>query len=886
MTSDQLQQNFANATGLILDRTFKNPLVLGEAFIVSKSRAVTCASSVFNYMEAPWALAVSFPHPDLLLGVKSIALHPDFDKKDARVNYLTFSGAPPDKFPAQLNDFATIVLDAVLQELQPDKVGELHRALALPFSNAGVDASGTVSGTAELLNIVKTIIDSGREGLLTLFDDQNIPVARVQITGAAIQKVYYNGIVGEMAFSELLFRNPATGFAFSGQPTFTWGNVRDISVPPSALVQESSRRANELPGALNYVGGAEARYQRSTTTLNLSGANENIQWLVQTLWNAIDGYITVDKLGQRVGADTYTVVQGIREMLNRGIISLLRKASPFPCTGQLGSPLTSHTDFDINPGDALMAFYLDPLSGAPVWQKGEFSGVSSVLQPKNLLHTVPILPGAKGALILKNYKLIGVHNGNVVAKAGQTLPPGAVAQMMFMSAMLDMSARKMRGATDGDDEGRIASLRTRAEEQPGVGGEKVERIICSNCHAINAEYGPCNNCGTEIAPEVEVEPTGKLAKILPMKQLKQLQKKSGLSDKQVMIGGAFAIGFPLFALMFCMPSSAPPAATVAPETAIGKNSSPEAVRLGVSVGFKGTAPPEYWYEDTSKQTAPAKSFGIYSETTNQKLLFLVFDDQSAVQNFEQFLLKPPFVTLTEVPQQASNVHADDGSETFGSGSLKWFVGKYSVEATEGNPSGYAKILLASFQGQNPAQSVLVIGRPLKDTATYDYKSALWLIDQMGEDFTKAENEKKISSAPGITNQGVKKADKKAAAGNDDEEDTKPVGKIATPDEIKKWLDSAQKQIQAKWTVPDGMASDVKDPKSKKLHVNFTIAIDNTGAITKIDLTDPSDVDKVNNSVQKALNAASPFKDPPQTAGNSLSLVVKLRRDKIKVSQAD
>src|SRR5262249_41549019 len=142
-------------------------------------------------------------------------LHPEFDKKDARVNYLTFSGAPPDKYPAQLNDFATIVLDAVLQELQPDKVGELHRALALPFSNQGVDASGTVSGTPELLNIVKTVIESGREGLLTLFDDQNIPVARVQITNGGIQKVYYNGIVGEMAFSELSFRAPAKGYAFS-----------------------------------------------------------------------------------------------------------------------------------------------------------------------------------------------------------------------------------------------------------------------------------------------------------------------------------------------------------------------------------------------------------------------------------------------------------------------------------------------------------------------------------------------------------------------------------------------------------------------------------------------------------------------------------------------
>jgi hypothetical protein len=887
MSSDQLQQNFANATGLVLDRTFETPVVLGEAFIVSKSRAVTCASSVFSYVDAPWALAVSFPHPDLLLGVKSIALHPEFDKKDARVNYLTFSGAPPEKYPAQLNDFATIVLDAVLQELQPDKVGELHRALSLPFSNAGVDASGTVSGSAETLSIVKTIIDSGREGLLTFFDEQNVPIARVQIGNAAIQKVYYNGIAGEMGFSELLYRNPAKGFAFSSQPTFSWGNIRDIAVPPAALVQEATRRTTELPGALNYIGGPEARYQRSTTTLNLSGANENIQWLVQTLWNAIDGYITVDKLGQRVGADTYTVVQGIREMLNRGIISLLRKATPFPCTGQLGSPLTSHTDFDINPGDPLMAFYLDPLSGAPVWQMGEFTGVSSVLQPKNLLHTVPIVGGAKGALILKNYKLIGVHNGNVVAKPGQTLPPGAVSQMMFMSAMLDMSVRKIRGTADGDDaaDGRMGTLRTRAEEESAASSEKIERIICPNCHAISAQYGPCSNCGTEIAPEVEIVPTGKLAKLLPMKQLKLLQKKSGLSDKQVIMGGAFAVGFPLFALMFCMPSYTPPVSTDVAPVSIGHNSSSAAVRLGVSVGFKGTAPPEYWYEDTLKQTDPAKSFGLYSETTNQKVLFVIFDDLSAVQNFESFLTKPPYVPLTYVAPVISSIHADDGSQTLGKGSLKWFVGNYTVEPTEGNPSGTQKILIASFEGQQAGQSVLVIGRPLKDTAVYDYKSALWLIDQMAEDFTKAENEKKIGGAPGLTNKGVK-SDAKKPGDDEEDEDKKPAGAVATSDQIKNFLVSAQKQIQAKYVQADNMEKDLKDMKSKRLHVNLNIAIDNDGKLTKEDLAEPSEVEKVNQSVQNAVEKAAPFKDAPQTQNNSLSLLVKLRRDKIKVTQSN
>src|SRR5262249_39829606 len=162
-------------------------------------------------------------------------------------------------------------------------------------------------------------------------------------------------------------------------------------------------------------------------------------WLVERLWLALDGYITVDKLPERIGADTYSVAQGLRELSNRGVVSLLNRASPFACGGLLGNPLVSHTDFDINPGDPLMAFFIDPLSGAPNWRQGNFSGVSSVLQPKNLLHTIPIPGRTPGALILKNYRLIGVHNGPMQPKPGQVQADGKLSQMIWIGALLDMS---------------------------------------------------------------------------------------------------------------------------------------------------------------------------------------------------------------------------------------------------------------------------------------------------------------------------------------------------------------------------------------------------------------------------------------------------------------
>jgi len=872
MSSENLQQNFANATGLLLDRTFDPPKVLGEAFIVSKSRAVTCASSLFNYAEAPWALAINFPHPDLLLGAKAVALHPDFDKKEARTNYLANSGIGAEKTSAQLNDFATIVLDPILQELQADKIAELRRALALPFSNVGVEASGAVHGTTELLNLIKAITDSSKSGLLTLFDVFNIPVAAIQFVEGSIQKATYNGIVAEMAFSEILYRNPGTGYAFSAQANFQWGNSRDVVVPTPNLVQEALRRVQELPSALNYIGGLHSRYQRSAQELTLADTNENMKWLIQAIWSSLDGFIAVDKLSERVGADTFTIVQGLREMLNQGMVSLLRKATPFSCLGQLGAPLTSHMDFDINPGDPLMAFYLDPLSGAPVWQKGEFAGVSSVLQPKNLLHTIPVPANAKGALILKNYKLVGVHNGSVLSKAGQA-PGKPVSQMMFMSAMLDMSARKLRGTTDSEDQAtnsRIATLRTATESVAGVASEGADKYICSNCYSANSKLGPCSNCGAIIEPPPgEWEPPEKLAKILPIKKLRSLQRQYGVTNEQLIIGSACAVVLPLFTLMMCFHNTSLP---VVPVIHTGHESAPQAVKVAERVGFKVTCPPGYWYADTLELTKPSDSFALNSETANQNVLFVVFNDMSAVQGFENFLSKPPFANTSE-SIGLNDFKVDSGSQTLGYGALTWYCSRYPVAPTETSPIDKQMLLIGAFGSKEQGKSVLVIGRPLKAEQNYDYKSALWLIDQMAEDFTQEENGKR--TAEGVQNTGVK------TSANKKPNETGPVV-FATENQIKNFLTSAQKQVQAKLVLPDGMKKELDDPKSKKLHVNLAIAVDGDGKITKLDIADPSEAEKVTDAVVKAVKTAAPFKDAPKIESGSLALIVKLRKDKIKV----
>lgn len=867
MSFDSLQQNFAHATGFIYDRTTSPRKMLGQFFIVSKSRAVTTAANVYNYTEAPWGLELYLPHPDITLGVKAIAIHNDFDKREARNYYLQQTGSPLDAPPVLLNDLATLVMDATLSELLPDKVAELNRALSIPFSSQGVEASGNVKGT-ELFSVINSVLEGGREGLLTLYDKRNIPLARLQIGQGTILRVHYKAMIGEMAFAELVYRKPAEGFSFQPNASFNWGGVRDITVPTDQLIQEAVRRANEVPQIVSYLSstGMEARFQRSVTDFDPLNVSENVRWFVELLWSALDGYIPVDRLPERLGVDTYTILQALRELVNKGYVALLNRASPFPCNGQLGTPLVSHTDFDISPGDPVTAFYLDPLSGAATWQQGNFFGVSSVLQPKNLLHTIPILPGSSGALILKNYKLVGVHGGAIAPKPGNDNQ--RLFQMMWIGALLDMSARKLRTATEaGEDEtDGIAGLRTKLDDKAAE-GEAKDRLQCPNCMSFNAKPGPCITCGTEIeAPPVDVVPEKPLD--LVIYKAKKLQEQYGVTNKHLAFLGAL-LALPLFGMLMCSTPTTPPAIVDTTDAApVVHQNSEKAMQAAVEyAGFKATPPPGYWFEDTSAITGETKSFGLYSERANQKVLFVIYDDLSPCKNLNNFFFKPPYA---EVQTGDKEGKLEENHQVFGEeGDFHYYASRYPTKEV-----GETKVVLTgALPAVDPTKCILMVATNLKEKTQYDYKSGIWLVDQMGSDRTKRGNQQLLSKANG----GTSTATTTDGASGEDAD-------LATPEQLTEFLTKASEKIQGGLTIPADAADELKKKKSKKLKVRVNMVIDSEGKLTKIDIAEQSELESVTNSVVKAINNATPFDDVPKTKDGKIGIRVMLNMDKITLEQ--
>ncbi len=879
MSLESIQQNYSDATGFVIDRTVSPPKILGQAFLVSKSRAVTCASSVFNYVEAPWALGLQFVHPDVIDSIKGITLHNDFDKVAARKWYLAQTGNPGDQLVLP-NDMASLTLDFNQPNVEPDKIAELNRALSLPFSSEGVEASGNIRGI-EFLSILQNVLQSGKEGLLTFMDSRNLPIGRIQVGGGNIQKVYFRGLLGELAFFEMLYRKPAEGYSFQTTVPFNWGNVRDITAPSGALIEEAQRRVGELPSMLNYLGGAEARYQKRVEQVDPAQVSENIQWLMERLWGAIDGYMTLDKMSERVGADTYTVVQAMRECVNRAFVSMINRSTPFHCSQQVGTPLVSHTDFEVNAWDPLQAFYLDPLSGKPTWMQGNFFGVANALQPKNMLHTIAMPNNVPGALILKDYKLIGVHSGPHLPKPGTPVPPVKLYQMMWMGALLEMSTKRSKleeGAT-GEQSSAIAGLRGKLDLEEAAAAaataqekDKLEKFVCPNCYSTNTKVGPCFNCGTVIEPPPP-EPEAEGTKAKAASEIAKLQKKYNVTNQHLALVAAVVIGVPVFGMAFCGGGGSPPPPAVTDGTGTDRvhKSSDKAVALATKYGgLQGTAVGGYWYEDTSDLTKPAQSFGLNSELSNQKVLFVIMDDMAPVLNLENFVGLPPFVDKIQ-RTKAEVAKIDEGNVLFGSDNLQWFVGTYEGD----KPDQKKEVLTAAYASPEKGKSILVVGQAFDPTKGYDGKITLGLLDSMAGEFTANGNAKRNGDKKPI----VKKTD----PGSTDETPTeeKP---LATDKEVDEFVDGLAAVIQPKLKTPDDIEELLKKKKPPKIKSSLAVVVSEDGTVKKLEILEPGDFESATNALTRAVNAAVPYDGVPHTKDGQISIVVKLDGNKIKVER--
>lgn len=811
---DRTVQALADVTGVIVDRTLTPEKVIGHAWIISKSRMVVLASSIANYADAPWSLLVKFPYPDLTFSVKAISLHPEFNKRAARDAYLAQANELTPQAPSFENDIATITIDAEIPDLQPDRVQELTRALSLPLHISAQDLSG-VMRAGDTGNILQKALETGRNGTLNLYDERKVPFARLLIRGGRIVKAVFQNLQNEFAVCELMWRKPGGNFVLQASDNLAWNALPDITMPTDKLAAEALRRTQDLPRMLDALGGPNARYAKTRQQIDLNQINPQIRWVVERIWANLDGTLPLTKLSERLSVDTFTAIQALWEMKHLGL-TVNSTDEQYHRSGQLGPPLTPGHEIDLKFWDPLQAFYLDELSTQPVVVQGNYFGSCHLLQISTLLHTMP-LPNCKyGAVVLKEGRLVGLHNGKFTANL-QNPPPFPLSRMAWIGSLSDMSAKRMRTAADIDMEGSddlptMTSGRATMTGLSGLKSKSMQQIAPGPESELTSPQPPSTN-----EPEI-------------------LQKFSKI---QILAagGGMFLIG-----LLMSLGSMMAPKPTVVANQASTSTPTKIAVPTGQKVPtgaeaikaclklayFKDTTIPPFVFADTLKQTEPKLSFGMDSEQSNQKILCVVWPNSVIADAVNSNSRQPPFTPLK--PSDFGKL-IDEGTAShnfFWRATRYWNAEKKDTVA-----------LVGAFPSADKDKSILVVAMPFKGEGDLDYKNTINTIERMFDDSLIAAN----TSSPEASET------------------------YASDKELQDYRQKVGELVKTAYKAP------LDADRANKCV--YYLSIDSQGNASKLELKYSSGMQEVDKALQKAITNKLPFPAAPKTKSGQLSLQITL-----------
>lgn len=844
---DRTVQSLTDVTGIIVDRTVTPEKVIGQAWVISKSRLVVLASVVSNYSEAPWALLVKFPYPDLTFAVKAISLHPEFNKRAAREHYLSQANELLPQALTLENDIATITIDTEIPDLQPDRVQELTRALSLPLQISAQDLSG-VARAGEAGNILQKALQSGRNGVLNFYDERKVPFCRILIKGGRIIKASFQNLQNEFAVCELMWRKPGGNFVLQSNESLSWGAIPEIGMSTDQLANEANRRCQDLPRMLDALGGPNCRYVKTRQQIDLNQINQQIRWVAERVWPALDGGLPISKLSERLAVDTYTAVQALWEMKHLGLVAQAQ-TDQFHRSGQVGGPLTPGHEIDLKFWDNLQAFYLDDLSNLPVILQGNYFGSTHLLINTQLLHTMPMTYCKYGAVVLKDGRLVAVHNGKFTANL-QNPPPFPLYQMTWIGSLSDMSAKRMRSTAAELDADGTDDLPTQVGRGTMTGLKPRAAIAAA---AAAAAEGSASATGMEAQspfapPQVSTEP-------------EILQKFTKI---QTLAAGG-AVGLLIGMILACMTmgpkpattvSTQPPPVTTPPPTGgtTDKAAEGESNKLGNKVpdsatqvklavqtaSFKNTSIPPFEFTDTTKTTAPKPSFGLECEQNNQKILFVVWPNASIADAIDSNVRKPPFVGDLK----------PSGSPTFdmSSGGAHDFAWKATHYITKDNLDVVG--FVGAFSSTQPDKSILVVALPYKGSGELDYKNTINTINRM---FTET----------GASDTGSSTNPETGGAADES---------ANVADYIKKTGEA----IKAAYRPPSG------SDRANKCVVNFIV--DPSGSVSKLELKYSSGMEDVDKAVQKAITSKVPFSPPPRTKDGKVPIQVTVESDNMEFAE--
>src|SRR5690606_11440838 len=196
-------------------------------------------------------------------------------------------------------------------------------------------------GEIDLAMVLQTITNARKEGIITICDDRNFPIARIFCQDDLVMYAQYRNLTNEMSLYQIFNKDLRGNFFFWGAPKPNWNVTHSITRPADMVLIESHRRLDELKNLMMTVGPREALFVRKQEQPNLEVLPGEVKDYANLLWSLLDGGTPIGQLWQVANIDDFAIYTTVSELIKTGQVQRFQVDARVSQSGALAA---SHSE--------------------------------------------------------------------------------------------------------------------------------------------------------------------------------------------------------------------------------------------------------------------------------------------------------------------------------------------------------------------------------------------------------------------------------------------------------------------------------------------------------------------------------------------------------------
>ncbi len=507
----------SDSVGILVDRV--DGTALGNVWMIDEAKAATCAHLVFGYRTFLPALKVVFPGVGREYGVDSAIFHPRFDIKMAGMLAQVALTEPMPNLPLQQYNAAVLRLTPALSNITEDMSFRINKSLSLPLPPRDQGLGGNL-GEIDLYVVIQTITNARKEGVLTICDDRNHPVARIFCQNGRLMYAQYANLVNEMAIYQIVAQDLKGNFFFWTANCPNWEVSKPIARPAEMLLIESHRRVDELKKVLAHIGDPSKCYVRTRPEPNVEVLPGEMKDYARMLWDLFDGGTPIKQLWQLANIDDCAIFQTLHELIKTKQIAPATEANNQAEQAAL-NPLGLSVQAKLAPWDRITNVYRDSQSSQALVREGCLLGTIRENDPWHLVHNIRLVPKSAGSPILKDGQVIGMHCGKLPPDEFAENQEGSLQAMLWVDSVVEC----LKGGGENQLVERLTLVDAPApdfakKDKPTSSGgcREVARVDCPRCGRSSLDAARfCKSCGQRLLKDIDPKPVRTNKTVAPPK---------------------------------------------------------------------------------------------------------------------------------------------------------------------------------------------------------------------------------------------------------------------------------------------------------------------------------------------------------------------------------